>query len=29
VRRGSRFEDQRDRGCAELDRLRLPATEHL
>jgi len=29
VRRGSGLEDQRDRGCAELDRVGLSAVEHL
>ena len=29
VRRGGRFEDQRDRGCAQLDRIGLSAVEHL
>jgi hypothetical protein len=29
VRRGGRFEDQRDCGCPQLDRVGLFALEHL
>ena len=29
MRRGGGLEDQRDRGCAELDCVGLPAVEHL